>query len=84
MPVLKNGDVSLSFWKGMLCWLCVALWWCGWYFLYEYFSLSPWVYIIGASCFGVVPIMFFSHEERKCKKRGRRCLVPMTNAFTVN
>jgi len=73
MPINEKGQVVLTFWKGMTCWGCIFLWWIFWGLVAgltkEYLNAPDWVvFILMGVCggmFGIVPVIFFIHEERK-------------------
>lgn len=72
MPRDKNGEVFLDEGKGMLCWLCIILWWLGWWGIAWLVSLiggPEWlclsIGIFGGGLFGIVPTLFFWHESKQ-------------------
>lgn len=69
----KEGETILPFYKGLLCWFCISLWFLFWggmiTFLTDVVELPEvWaatICTIGGGLFGLVPVVFFVHERKK-------------------
>ena len=68
MPIDQQGHTVLSFWKGITCWACILVWIFSWW-LIAVLTQVVWFLIVGASLFGVVPMLFFWHEDYKLKEK---------------
>lgn len=74
MPLDSNGEVTLSWLKGNLCWLCCFLYVFMWMAIASIVSnydkdAAILVAILGVGSHFVVPMIFFAHERKKCIKQ---------------